>query len=586
MEKKQSDYIIFGAGKLGKDALSYLTDNCYRVICFCDNNPDLWGSRVNGYQVISPEEISVYAINADILISTAYSEISDQLSKIRIENYISYSYFKLKNERHKTGNKEATATNVQKACSWVLNNTLHGKLRVFGGEGLFYPEVTGYTLPTMLNYGFRFEAHEMAEWLSDIQRENGSFLDSSEKREYYFDTAQVLRGFNEISKITSQFLENRKRAAEFLFNLLKSNNGIFPSQYENNHVIPETIQLFALPPMLEYAKQIKNDEYIDLVHNAVRLYLASSDALKLETLTHFLAYQIDGLIDVGYINEVMPIIGKILASQKIDGSIPGIDGVNWFCLTGMAQIAICLYKLGICEEADKIMNYLDSHQEADGGFLGSVGGGAWYFYDKEISWAVKFYLDAYQLRIKNFFNREYLSFPETISTADGRYMEIEAAIKNGDCVCEIGCGRGRFIKNLLNRYPNVKLTGVDISIKMLSCLPSNISAVEANSEYLPLSDNSYDVVYAVESIEHSVNIRGAIAEMSRICRQNGKIIIIDKQLSEWGRFKCPPWEQWPDKKVIENILHDYCSVVCSKAVMYENSDKQDQLMICWMGIKK
>ena len=63
-----------------------------------------------------------------------------------------------------------------------------------------------------------------------------------------------------------------------------------------------------------------------------------------------------------------------------------------------AQLAIAWYKLGELEPADKALNCLIGLQTSTGGFCGSYGSGKMYLPDEEISWAVKFFLDALLLR--------------------------------------------------------------------------------------------------------------------------------------------------------------------------------------------
>jgi malonyl-CoA O-methyltransferase len=60
----------------------------------------------------------------------------------------------------------------------------------------------------------------------------------------------------------------------------------------------------------------------------------------------------------------------------------------------MAQLALAWYKLGHREPADRALDYLVTLQNPSGGFYGGYGKEANYFTDQEISWAVKFFLDA------------------------------------------------------------------------------------------------------------------------------------------------------------------------------------------------
>jgi malonyl-CoA O-methyltransferase len=85
--------------------------------------------------------------------------------------------------------------------------------------------------------------------------------------------------------------------------------------------------------------------------------------------------------------------------QRRDGAIPGYPDVDWVCSTGMAQYALVWYRLGNRQPADLAIRYLEKIQNPTGGFYGSYGKGAKYIPTAEISWAVKYFLDAYLLKM-------------------------------------------------------------------------------------------------------------------------------------------------------------------------------------------
>ncbi len=71
-----------------------------------------------------------------------------------------------------------------------------GGIRGWGGSPA-YPEVSGYLIPTLLDYGERELAARIADWLVSIQNDDGSFCDmDGQKRS--FDTAAVMEGLERI----------------------------------------------------------------------------------------------------------------------------------------------------------------------------------------------------------------------------------------------------------------------------------------------------------------------------------------------------------------------------------------------------
>jgi len=71
-----------------------------------------------------------------------------------------------------------------------------GGIRGWGGSPP-YPEVSGYLIPTLMDYGELDLAFRLANWLVSIQNDDGSFEDMlGQKRT--FDTAAVMEGLEKI----------------------------------------------------------------------------------------------------------------------------------------------------------------------------------------------------------------------------------------------------------------------------------------------------------------------------------------------------------------------------------------------------
>ncbi len=117
-----------------------------------------------------------------------------------------------------------------------------------------------------------------------------------------------------------------------------------------------------------------------------------------EQLTHFLAYQVEALLDSGHAAPARSVLEQLQAVQRPDGAVPATSRTRWVCVPGVAQLAACWYKAGYREVADRALAWVERHQRRSGGFRGSVGWRAAYFPDTEVSWAVKYYLDAARLR--------------------------------------------------------------------------------------------------------------------------------------------------------------------------------------------
>jgi len=474
-----------------------------------------------------------------------------------------------------------------RALAWIAANRLPGGgIRVGSGHPNAYPEVTGYIVCTLLTCGERALAADLVRWLICTQRADGSVVDPDLAESYVFDTGQVLRGLLASVNLVDGAAPAARRAADFLCRqMIDGGQGGYPPRYAGT-CCPEAAHLYVLPPLVEAAEALGEPAYRQAAEACLAYYIRSADFLGADDLTHFLAYQLEALIDLGRADLAQPVLDRLRDQQRADGAVRGKGGVRWVCMPGLAQLAICWYKGGQWQPADAAMTWLEAHQQPDGGFLGSYGPGAAYMAKTEISWAVKFYLDAHLLRVGAFFDREADVFPTDVSPRDGRLEFILRQVTPGAKVLEAGCGKGRFLKAIREAHPDVACTGVDPSAALQSCLPGGIAGSAGSLEDIPAPADTYDVVFAVEAIEHSIDPERAVAEMVRVAKPGGAVIIIDKQQAAWGRLPCPPWERWPEAGDLKELLHRGCDAVRADPVGYDDKPASDGLMLAWSGRKR
>jgi malonyl-CoA O-methyltransferase len=163
-------------------------------------------------------------------------------------------------------------------------------------------------------------------------------------------------------------------------------------------MIPKSSHLYVLQPLRKAAELLQEPKYLSATENCIEHYLNDKNSLQMSTLTHFLAYELEALIDLGKTKQVLPLLERLRELQDDDGGVRAMDGASWICTPGLAQLAGCWYKVGETEPADRAMEWLERHQMKSGGFLGSYGQQASYFQKAELPWASKFYLDANLLR--------------------------------------------------------------------------------------------------------------------------------------------------------------------------------------------
>lgn len=298
---------------------------------------------------------------------------------------------------------------VDKAIDWIKNNRIPGDGIVpFPKSKIATQEVTGYIIQTLYNFGEKELAYDLAKWEVSVQKPDGSFS-AIDDVSYTFDTAQVIRGFLAVLDDMPELEVNLRRACDYVESQIAKNGEVITLSYDtwklpDGSMLSEYGNLYVLPPMLQAGEKLSEPRYIEAAKRGMNYFRQKPDLVEfkpeLGKLSHYFGYMMEALVDLGEVELAKKGLQQAAAIQKESGAIPAYPGVDWICSTGMAQLAIAWYKVGDIEPANKALSYLEKIQNPTGGFYGGYGKGAEYFPKQEISWAAKFFLDAYLLKMK------------------------------------------------------------------------------------------------------------------------------------------------------------------------------------------
>ena len=111
-------------------------------------------------------------------------------------------------------------------------------------------------------------------------------------------------------------------------------------------------------------------------------------------------------------------------------------------------------------------------------------------------------------------------------------------------ILDVGCGTGVFASRLRTALPGVEVYGVDLVSEMLRKGQSrwrlhrgHVLPVQGDSERLPFGSGTFDVVTCANSFHHYPRQERAIAEMGRVLRPGGRLMVIDGYRDRlWGWF--------------------------------------------------
>ncbi|MFQ5400558.1 MAG: class I SAM-dependent methyltransferase [Anaerolineae bacterium] len=107
----------------------------------------------------------------------------------------------------------------------------------------------------------------------------------------------------------------------------------------------------------------------------------------------------------------------------------------------------------------------------------------------------------------------------------------KAQLPESAIVADIGTGAGFVLQGLVNRA--ARLVGFDESEEMLAVARQKLSQYphvelrQAEGRQLPAEDACFDAIFANMYLHHTPDPAAAIAEMARILKPGGRLVIID-----------------------------------------------------------
>jgi SAM-dependent methyltransferase len=113
-------------------------------------------------------------------------------------------------------------------------------------------------------------------------------------------------------------------------------------------------------------------------------------------------------------------------------------------------------------------------------------------------------------------------FQQPYIDLESEALELLAPLE-GRVVGDIGCGDGRYIDAL--REAGARVVGIDLSVGMLGGVSSPPPLVAADTQSLPLTDASLDVVMMMHMLYHVPDPTMAVAEAARVLRPAGKLLV-------------------------------------------------------------
>ncbi len=131
-------------------------------------------------------------------------------------------------------------------------------------------------------------------------------------------------------------------------------------------------------------------------------------------------------------------------------------------------------------------------------------------------------------QVKAFYDEHYYADIGGAGTPTGHHLHLarRLGIKNGDRVLDVACGTGEWLKAALGA--GAEVAGIDLSEKAVEfCRRDNPAGrfYCQGAEELPFEAGYFDLVSCLGSLEHFPDKAGSLAEMARVLRPGGGLLL-------------------------------------------------------------
>lgn len=141
-------------------------------------------------------------------------------------------------------------------------------------------------------------------------------------------------------------------------------------------------------------------------------------------------------------------------------------------------------------------------------------------------------------------------------------------------ILDVGCGEGYIMREVLKNILDIKIDGLDVaghSIEFGKKILPNCQFTQGNITNMPYNNNSYDLLMALEVLEHLKTPELALRELKRVTNNYCLIsvplepyfslgnLLSGKNIKQFG--KEPEHLQFWNKKQIVNLVSQYFNIL-------------------------
>jgi SAM-dependent methyltransferase len=177
---------------------------------------------------------------------------------------------------------------------------------------------------------------------------------------------------------------------------------------------------------------------------------------------------------------------------------------------------------------------------------------------------------------------------QPLDNDDARWQCVarwSATLPAGALVADLGCGSGRYLHALARQRPDLRLVGIDPDLRALATVQGAVDCRPGDLLDLPARTGEFDGVFTVESLEHTLLPARAVAELCRVVRLDGQVLVLDKHRAHQPLSRCQPWERWFEPTEVTTWLAPWCRDVRWQPLPHVADRRAQPLFLSWTAIR-
>lgn len=144
------------------------------------------------------------------------------------------------------------------------------------------------------------------------------------------------------------------------------------------------------------------------------------------------------------------------------------------------------------------------------------------------------------------------------------------SLSENAALLDVACGTGELERRLLVEWPTLRLTGIDVSSRMLECaknkdVNNRVTWLKADVASLPVYGQTFDYVVCANSFHYFRAPSKALLEIHRVLRPGGTLILVDCCDDYWTCKVCSLWLRWVDKAFFRTYSLRDCEALVEAA---------------------